>query len=523
MKKNILLGIIATVILCGCSDDFLDKQPSDKLSDKVFWKTADDFEMALTACYAELQNHELYTWSVPYRECMTDNGYSYNSYLNSNELSRGPISSTTGGVGNVYTSEYSNIARYNNFLKKLSEYSGSDISEGDRTHMEAEVRLLRAISYLDLYCYYGSVPLVLEPLTYETQDQPRAEASAIYNQVLTDVNFAIDNLNDVAYNNGGGHFVKNSAQVVKARALMYEAYDDNGVAKQDVMSQVKQITGEIINSGSYSIAHTYRALFCCDQGEQTNNPEYVFAVNYLGPNNNAVSFYGWGVFNNYIGTADAGGGLDPLKNFANEYEFIDGSDFSESNPLYNPENVYENRDPRMAKTMFTGTCTFEGGFTHKPAGATFTGYYFWKIISEDDAKDSRSNNWSSNWPLMRYAEVLLMYAEAANEVDGPTEAVQSSLNQIRARGDVQMPPVPTNLTKDQMRNKIRRERRIELAFEGFRYNDLKRWKIAEERLNMTAEEAVIPRSFEKRNYHFPIPQTEINKSNGILTQNPDYE
>lgn len=522
MKKNILLGIIASMMLSGCSD-FLDKQPTDKLSDEVFWKTAEDFNMALTACYAELQNHELYTWSVPYTECMTDNGYNYMQKLSTNTLSQGPITPTTDGVGRIYTAEYANIARYNNFLKKLSEYTGGEITEAESIQMEAEVRLMRAISYLDLYCYYGSVPLVLEPLTYETQDQPRAEASAIYNQILTDADFAIANLQDVAYNKGGGHLVKNSAQVIKARALMYEAYDDNGVAKQEIMSQVKQITSEIINSGSYAIANSYRGLFCNDLGEQKNNPEYIFAVNYLGPNNNAVSFFGWGVFNNYIGTADAGGGIDPLKNFANEYEFIDGSDFSESNPLYNPENTYENRDPRMAKTMCTDKCVWEGGYTHKPQGASFTDYYFWKIISEDDAKDSRSNNWSSNWPLMRYAEVLLMYAEAANEVDGPTEAVQSALNQIRARGDIQMPPVPTNLTKDQMRQKIRKERRIELAFEGFRYNDLKRWKIAEERLNMSAEEAIIPRKFEKRNYRFPIPQSEIDKSRGILTQNPDYQ
>ena len=193
MKKNILLGIIASMMLSGCSD-FLDKQPTDKLSDEVFWKTAEDFNMALTACYAELQNHELYTWSVPYAECMTDNGYNYMQKLSSNTLSQGPITPTTDGVGRIYTAEYANIARYNNFLKKLSEYEGGEITETERIHMEAEVRLLRAISYLDLYCYYGSVPLVLEPLTYETQDQPRAEASAIYNQILTDADFVVAKL-----------------------------------------------------------------------------------------------------------------------------------------------------------------------------------------------------------------------------------------------------------------------------------------------------------------------------------------
>ena len=115
-----------------------------------------------------------------------------------------------------------------------------------------------------------------------------------------------------------------------------------------------------------------------------------------------------------------------------------------------------------------------------------------------------------------------MYAEAANEIDGPTQEVHNAINQIRSRADIQMPNLPSNLTKDQMRQAIRKERRIELAFEGFRYDDVKRWRIAEERLNMSQVEGVASRSFEKKNYHWPIPQSEIDKSNGVLVQNPDY-
>jgi hypothetical protein len=117
--------------------------------------------------------------------------------------------------------------------------------------------------------------------------------------------------------------------------------------------------------------------------------------------------------------------------------------------------------------------------------------------------------------------VLLMHAETVNELDGPTEEVYNAINSIRARKGVEMPPL-SGLTKDQMRQAIRKERRIELAFEGFRYDDVKRWKIAEERLNMDASEGVVNRTFEKRNYHWPLPQSEVDKSNGILLQNPDY-
>ena len=178
----------------------------------------------------------------------------------------------------------------------------------------------------------------------------------------------------------------------------------------------------------------------------------------------------------------------------------------------------------MGKTMFSGSLTFEKGFVAVPiAGASFTGFYVWKILSEDDAREPYLPNCNSNWPKMRYAEVLLMFAEAANEVDGPTSEVYDAINRIRHRSDILMPDLPAGYSKEQMRSKIRQERRIELSFEGFRYDDLKRWKIAEEKLhNKTMFEGGNPQRFEKKNYHWPIPQAEINKSNGILIQNPDY-
>jgi hypothetical protein len=115
-----------------------------------------------------------------------------------------------------------------------------------------------------------------------------------------------------------------------------------------------------------------------------------------------------------------------------------------------------------------------------------------------------------------------MYAEAANEVDGPTPEVYNAINEIRSRADVDMPGLPAGLTKEQMRSSIRHERRVELAFEGFRYDDLKRWQIAEQVLTMPASESIVAKTFLKKNYHLPLPQSEIDKNHGILVQNPDY-
>jgi hypothetical protein len=518
--KQISIAVFTVIFLNACSDDFLNKQPTDQLSAEVFFNSKADLDKALTSCYALLQNH-MYTLSMPVLECITDNGYGPGYMWSTPDISRGPITATTTQIGEIYTTSYSRIARYNIFLKNLAAYTNSDLTSGERTLYEAEARLMRGMAYFELYKYYGSIPLITEPLTYENQDQPKAEESAILKQILEDVDFAIANLNAVVFANNNGHFVKTSAQVVKARVLLFTAYNDDKSAKQDVMSQVKQITSEIMNTSFYRIESSYRGLFCDDLGEQNGNPEFIFTINYSGPLNPAMTG-GSRPFDGYCGNA-AQGRCQPLQNFINEYEFNDGTPFSESNPLYDPADVFKNRDSRMRQTVYTDVITFENGFVYIPPVKPLSGYGFYKIVTGTNAVDESTNNLSSDWPAMRYAEVLLSFAEAVNEIDGPTSEVYNAINQIRARVGVALPPLPSGLTKDQMRQAIRKERRVELAFEGFRYDDLKRWRIAEERLNMDASEGVINRTFERKNYHWPIPQSEIDKSNGILLQNPDYD
>jgi hypothetical protein len=519
LNKTGLVCILA-IALNACSDDFLNRQPTDSLSAEVFYTSKADLDKALTSCYALIQNQR-FTWSVPIFECITDNGFGATGIWNTENIARGPITPTMGSIGDIYSTSYSRIARYNIFLKNLAEYSGSDLGNEVRVQYEAEARLLRGMAYLELYKFYGAVPLIVEPLVYENQDQPKAEESVIFNQVIADLDYAIAHLPAVAFAGNSGHFVKTSAQVVKARALIYTAYNDDKTVKPDVMNQVRQLTTEIINTGFYRIESSYRGLFCDDLGEQDGNPEFIFTVNYQGPLNPANAEYNQGPYIGYCLSVDRGGRCQPLPNFAREYEFIDGTPFSESNPLYDPDDVYKNRDPRMSKTMYTEIVTFENGFSNN-SGPTLTGFGFWKIVTGTNALDGSTRNLNSDWPLMRYAEVLLMHAEAVNELDGPTAEVYNAINPIRARTGVEMPPLADGLTRDQMRQAIRKERRIELAFEGFRYDDVKRWKVAEERLTMDASEGVINRTFEKRNYHWPLPQSEVDKSNGILLQNPDY-
>ena len=511
------------IFMNSCSKEFLDKNPTDQLSATVFYTTKSSIDMALASCYATMQD-QIFTSSNPVYDCLTDNGYDFNNNYGTKTLSQGPITSLSGGyITGVYSGSYQKIARYNIFIKTLADYNKPDVDAALKTTYEAEARLLRAIKYFDLYKFYGSVPLVLEKVDVADQYQPKAEASQVLAQIVADIDFAISNLPDKSYASNGGHFVKASAQVLKARVLLFDGYNDGGTAKSEVMAQVKTVTNEIMSKNYYSIAPSFRGLFCDDLGKQEGNPEFIFSVKYLAPNNFNSNNFGWSQSAVYLMDASSpGGALLPLKNFANEFEFNNGTSFSVTNPLYDAANIYKNRDPRMAKTIFSGSVTFENGFTLTLLPSA-TGYSYYKHIQGSDAKDPYANKDGSDWPAMRYAEVLLMYAEAANEVDGPTAAVYSAVNQIRNRADINMPALPAGLNKDQMRVAIRHERRIELAFEGFRYDDLKRWKIAEQALTIPASEAIFSKTFLKKNYHLPLPQSEIDISHGVLIQNPDYQ
>lgn len=202
MKKILsyrLLLCISLLILISC-EDYLDKQPYDQISASTFWKTKEDFEMALTANYGLLQS--MGTWSdlYPNWDNLTDNSFGQHNYSNTKAIVMGDINPLTGGyISEVYRNSYRGITRANIFLEKLGNYEGSDISEKDRKLYEGEIRFFRAFYYFQLYSLYGDVPLVTEPLTLENQEQPKVAADKIFDQIISDLDYAVANLNVVPY------------------------------------------------------------------------------------------------------------------------------------------------------------------------------------------------------------------------------------------------------------------------------------------------------------------------------------
>jgi len=491
MKKYIFYSFIGLFAfsLGGCEKDFLDKQPLDQLSAAEFWQSESDFEMALTAVYGSLQNGFLWDdfggilgAGKPNLDVLTDNAFGQHNYWSSQAIVQGNISPSIGGyISEIYSVSYQGIARANILLAQLSQYEGSDMDDQTKLQMEGEARFIRGYYYYLLNFFYGSVPIITEPLTLETQIQPKASSEEVLNQSFSDLDFAIDNLPEGLYN---GHAKKSSAQAIKLRALMYAAYDDEGNPDLNILSEARDLALDVMTAG-YQLDSNFEDVFRAVT--QEGNPEIIFSIKYLAPDD------------------------------VNRMDIMYG-DWLVISPLPNLVEAFEEGDPRLEKSIFENQIELDGNVQH-PSNNLPTGYGVKKFLSPDLMPFGYSTPSEQDWVVIRYSDVLLLYAEAQNEINGPDQSVHDAINAVRNR--VEMPDVPEGLSKEEMREAIRHERRIELAFEGLRYYDLKRWRIAEEVLNNVTD-GIIEYNFEERFYNWPLPQAEIDGSQGELEQNPDY-
>jgi hypothetical protein len=293
----------------------------------------------------------------------------------------------------------------------------------------------------------------------------------------------------------------------------------------------------------YSLFPNYETLFLTK-----NNPEIIFAKKFNAPvrvHGAGFTWAGYGLstpgyetINLPAGSFGGWGGTTPTQNLVDAYEMKDGRPIGQS-PLYNPLDPYKDRDPRFyATVLYNGSVfgdkpieTFEGGAnsTKVSDDASNTGYYIRKFLDPSPQKMTQlyPSTSDQDWIYIRYAEVLLNYAEAQNEAVGPDATVYSAINGVRARPSVNQPPLPASLSKENMRQLIRNERRVELSFEEHRFFDIRRWGIAKQVLNGPAYGMKITKTatgftydriiFENRVFNdkmvvLPIPQAEIDKN-----------
>ncbi len=483
-------------------------------------------------------------------------------------------------VDTVWTKNYRNIRKVNVFLANI-DIVPLNLS-GYKNRWKAEARCLRAMSYFELIKRWGGVPIIGDKVygASETIDVPRNTYQQCVDYILSELDIAMPYLltanasvNGTFTANFYGRFGRGAALALKSRLLLYAASPLNNpnndlskwasaaAAAKAVMDSVSaaKFTYALNNTATtahYTTANLTPLVPSTALSAYTTNVNKFLSIFSTISNNEIILPYmasinsGVESSNDPVGytRASGAGKTNPTQELVNEYEMANGRLISESGSGYDASKPYYNRDPRLAGTvMFNGLFwlnrnveTFDGGldrpfgYGRVTRGETRTGYYMRKFMTSNASSTSYSN-YPHMFPILRYAEILLNYAEAQNEAVGPDASVYAAVNAIRTR--VGMPNLATGLSQVQMREKIRHERRVEFAFEEHRFWDIRRWKIAGAVLNgilhgvqaintagvvnYTVVDATTTKFDENKMYLFPIPLNEMiaNKS---MVQNPNW-
>lgn len=528
--------LMGTTVSCS---DFLQKDPPSSPSQSIFWQKKSDFDSALAGTFSIM-----YEWPgemsqiIPCFDNLTDNSicqHNEDTYGRSQTIALGDLDpNTTGFVTYMYSHCYTGIARAHLVMENLALYEGSDMTEDDKNFIMAQCKALRGYFYSWLYLCYKEVPLVTSSLTMENMYQPKSTRPEIYAQIMKDFDEAIAALPDKPYSDSqmSGYFSPGALKAFKARLMLNDAYDENGKAIPEKMKEIVPLLEEI---QGYSLADRMRDNFISEK--QLASPEIMFSVRYLAPNitHSMDLYYGnWttcGVTRDLVDEFECTDGLkwgeSPLTQEVDETLL---STNSMADDAYNErEKLFQNRDPRLRETVtHSGYATFpDEGYEDKErlklTNQQQTGFGMMKYLQPTTVMPSYSTISDADVIILRYAEVLLMIAEAENEANGPTQKVYDAVNAVRTRSE--MPPLPDNLSQDEMRERIRHEWRVEFVFEGQRYFQLKRWKLMEELVDGAADPALPTyiKVFKPAFYYWPIPQTEIDKAGGVLIQDSNYK
>ncbi len=539
MKKivNIILASALLVSSTTSCSDFLQKDPPSSPSQSIFWQKKSDFQSALAGSFSMV-----YEWPgvmsqiVACFDNLTDNSicqHDEDTYGKTKTIALGDLDPNTSGyVTYMYKHCYQGIARVHLLMENLEAYQGTDMSADEKSFMLAQAKALRGYFYSWLYQCYREVPLVTESLTMDNMYQAKASRADIYAQIMNDFDGAIAALPDKPYSDAqmSGYFSSGALKALKARLMLAEAYDDKGNADPSKMGDIVSLL-ESING--YSLADRMRDNFI--SSKQLASPEIMFSVRYLAPNiTHSMDLYyaAWttcGVTRDLVDAFECTDGLkwgeSPLTVPVDESLLATG-ELGDANKAERTK-LFQNRDRRLYETVcHSGVADFSiDGQDGEPVTITNqmqTGFGMMKLIQPTKEMPSYSTISDADVIILRYAEVLMMIAEAENEVNGPTQKVYDAVNQIRVRSG--QPELPTGLTKEQMRERIRNEWRVEFVFEGHRYFQLKRWKLMEKLVNGAADPALLTyiKVFKPAFYYFPLPQSEIDKAGGVLVQDPNY-
>lgn len=546
MNKISYVCILLVVLSTACNDKFLDVTPKNELSDLTFWKSEDDAELALNGCYSNWENYT----NITLFDGASDNAYEKSNFgfmkFGTGTLTPATYSQTGSWVDRLYDVHYvscawfsySQIRKYNNFLVNIDKVN-MDADKKDR--YKAEVRFLRAYDYFWKVMLHGDVPLVTDIVPAEVK-LPR-DAAATVKQ------FILDELEEIApllpvQNNieSKGHITRGAALALKARLELY----------MGKFAEAQADAKAVIDMPVYELYPDYRGLFL--QGSEGTNKEAILSIEYM------ENVYPMAYTQMSLPAADGGwSALNATKSIVDAYECSNGKTIDDPTSGYDIDHPFENRDPRLAMSICYPGQSWNGRYYNTldqflPDGSLNGDYNKLEPASRSGMNIKKwvepnlpglrvwPPNFGNNITVIRLAEMYLTYAEAAVETGANMDLGLEYINRIRSRvNHIEA----TTLTRDL----VRRERRVELAFEGLRYFDIARWDLGPEvldgplygsRLGTMDANGVVTwkgdghivndenyikletRTFHpERHYLLPIPQSEMD-ANPNMVQNEGY-
>lgn len=543
MKQYSLTFLLASALTFGSCSDFLDRDPLSQASENTFWQTEADALTGVNALYPLLPDSRDF-----WRDCQSDNS------LMTNAWGEGGLGYICQGSHNAATGYLNEEWRYDyirRILYYLDHLNNMNIDEAKKKRFEGEARFILALRYYRMTRHFGDIPLIKEkPIDLDEAALSRSPKQEVLEYALENINKAIEYLPESYSGDDIGRITKGAALTLKADMYLdmasYAKFH-KGQDATELWKEAAHAAKQVIDLNLYGLEDDFAFLF--KAAANNNNKEVILAFQYMenekthmlpilaSPAGTGISGQGWASF-------------CPTRQLVDSYEMTDGKTIYESD-LYDKNNPWENRDARLKKTFFLPgyECLRPNGsyepYMPHPAynkderinheGGGITGYMYLKYNDQELIKPWDS--WT-NFSLYRYAEVLLIYAEALNEYDPNNSQIAWAVNQVRERAGL---PGVDALVGDQtaMREKIREERRHEFVAEHKRYFDILRWKTAEKVLNEPGyginkdENAPIgdytveqflgqKRSFDaSKHYLWPIPQSARDK-NPNLGQNPNW-
>jgi hypothetical protein len=535
-------GIAAAFLMLFTSCNQLDLAPTNKFTEANYWTSTEKANMVLSMAYSQMTNSD-YFFNT---EALSDNIYEGRGSSSEKAISSGQADASNRRFDNEWKNCYEGIKTVHIFLENVDRVP--DMNETLKARMKAEARFIRAYLYFRLTTWYGDVPLFDHDITLSESKTisrtPQAEVLAFVRSEL-DAILPLLPAKEAYADADKGRITSGAVVGLKARTYLYSNDWANVVAT----------TEKLINTtdyGKYSLFSSYEGLFL---PENENNSEVILDLEYV------PSLRTWG---NYYDFAPLSVGarvnaMAPTQELVDDYLMTNGKKITESGSNYVESDPYKNRDPRLSATVVyhlfqwkkpdgsfqtiyikPGTAPNQTALVDEYKGqgtnSTSTGYYMRKYYDPTSLAQMTSG---LNLILIRYADVLLMYAEAKNELGQMNETIWNmTIRALRARAGFTDPGAlvfNSSWTKSDLQDIIRRERRCELALEGLRIHDIRRWKTAEVVLNTYPHGAkygdastdngyirLDKRSFNpNRDYLWAVPQSQKD-INPNLGQNSGY-